>query len=46
MIVYIFVFIVCKYVVLVVNICFIVVLRNLLLFIDFVYDDLMYSFSD
>lgn len=36
----------CKYVVSVVNICFIVALRNLLLFTDPVHDDLMHSSPD
>lgn len=43
---YTFVSTACKYVVSVVNICFIVALRNLLLFTDPVHDDLMHSSPD
>lgn len=43
---YTFVSTACKYVVSVVNICFIVALRNLLLFTNPVHDDLMHSSPD
>lgn len=43
---YTFVSTACQYVVSVVNICFIVALRNLLLFTDPVHDDLMHSSPD